>query len=95
MAAEIIQDFGPEHALQEVDRLIDDVESSIGVLNTSQGPVPRDQNLAKILRALRILRQQVGKALETPQQDSEEVDFSIYGGDAGEGPFVDNEGREL
>jgi hypothetical protein len=94
MASEILQNFGPAERLNEIDRLIEQIESELPARQGTDGKIIEgDQQTRRILRVLRILRSLVGDALAKPDE-SENVDFRIYGGGV-PGLFVDDEGKPL
>lgn len=89
MASEQIQGPGHAHALATIDGLIQEIDSNLPRVNGTTGVIVTDQQTARILRVLRIMRDEIASLI--PDEDD---DPGIMGGGI-TGPFVDDEGNPL
>lgn len=69
MASKQIQGPGHAQALETIDGLIQEIDSNIPRLQTPQGPEVTDQQTARILRVLRIMRNEIASLI--PQDDDD------------------------
>lgn len=70
MASEQLQGPGHAHALETIDGLIQEIDSNLPRVHGTQGVIVTDQQTARIVRVLRIMRNEIASLIPESDDDA-------------------------
>lgn len=75
MASEQLQGPGHAQALETIDGLIQEIDSNLSRVHGTQGVIVTDQQTARILRVLRIMRNEIASLIPAEDDDAFVYDY--------------------